>query len=771
MSIRRATRRLGVAVAAASLLSVAAAPIAFADPSGPYGPYGPKLTTTQASAEDANFEALSSKPGAPQTIWLVFDGGTLTGSPWNRNRENTARDGTPIVFGAVEGDSKELRHEVYLRMAEYFSPFDVNVTTVRPTDDQLARTTATDPEYGGVAIFTANSLGEDGGNGLSIVEGALGVAHSKSFGDFSDNFAWTTSVGQEPRNARQLAATGAHEVGHTLSLGHQGWSSVQPAPEGGYVEGPDTNIYYSPSTGFWAPIMGNADNIGMDRWTDGQYPNATNGGQNDLAAMTDPSWTRSQPWAVTSSGQEAVDGWCGDNPNAYLPNAGGECDGTGEHVDVYTYYSGPVGFRQDDNGNTRDASATPLPLGAKVAGVIERNFGTKNGVKDADVDVFKVDVPTAGKLDVSAAVAEYGPMLDVRLSVHDAAGNLVQAFDPAPAVSDGNRRSYVTGMSASGRVDVAPGTYYLTVEGVGYGTTAGYTQTDTSSGMPEYGSMGQYTISASMVAPLLSATANGRVVTITGTYDGAPSNAPLEYRIGADGAWQAYSGPVTVPGTDARTVEYRVVGATAAAGSVTVAATGATVASAQALGQAVTLNIGQTVSGYGVRLTDAAGGPVVGQDVSFAWDGAIATAAGGAATATVTTNADGIAVVPQLSATAAGQLVITATHPAGTTQLPTVSVVEASGSIEGTVEATPKTVTGKVSLDVSAYNTGADPVTIQLKTKYGTKTYGGITNGKGVTVTFKTYTTSIPAGTVSAVLTSATGTNTFGYTYDAYAAQ
>ena len=770
MSIRRVAYRLGVAVTAASVLATAAAPMAFAE-TGPglYGTYGPKFTTTQASAEDGNFEALSSKPGAPKTIWLVFDGGTLTGSPWNKNRENAARNDTPVAFGAVDGDSKELRREVYLRMAEYYSPFDVNVTTVRPSDDQLAKTSETDAEYGDVAVFTANSLGEDGGNGLSIVEGALGVAHSKSFGDFSDNFAWTTSVGQEPRNARQLAATAAHEVGHTLSLGHQGWSSVQPAPEGGYVEGPNTNIYYSPNTGFWAPIMGNADNIGMDRWTDGQYPNATNGGQNDLAAMTSSSWARSQRWAVTSTGQEANDGWCGDNPDAYLPNASGACDGTGAHVDVYTYYSGALDFRQDDHGNALDATATALPLGSKVPGVIERNFGP-NEVKDKDV--FRVDVPTSGKLDVSAAVAEYGPMLDVKLSVYDAAGSLVgQPFDPAPVVNDGNRRSYVSGMSASGRVDVTPGTYYLTVEGVGYGTTAGYTQTDTSSGMPEYGSIGQYTISASMVTPLLSATATGRVVTVSATTEGAPSTPGMEYRIGA-GAWQSYAGPVTVPGSDARTLEYRLTGSSTTAGTVTVAATGAAVAAAQALGQTVTLNVGQTASGSGVRLTDASGGPVVGQNVVFAWNGTIAAVAGsGATTATVKTNADGIAVVPPLTTTAAGQLVITASHSAGSTTLPTVSVVQASASIAGWTDATPKTVTGKVALDVRAYNTGADPVTIQLKTKYGLKTYGGITTDKGVSVTFKSYTTSIPTGAVSAVFTSATGTNTFGYTYDAYAAQ
>ncbi len=74
-------------------------------------------------------------------------------------------------------------------------------------------------------------------------------------------------------------------------------------------------------------------------------------------------------------------------------------------------------------------------------------------------------------------------------------------------------------------------------------------------------------------APEVSGSAAGRVVTVTAT-DGGSGAAAVEYRLGQD-AWQAYQGPVTVPGTSAVTVSFRVTdvaGNVSGVGSVEVAA-------------------------------------------------------------------------------------------------------------------------------------------------------------------------------------------------------
>jgi chondroitin AC lyase len=70
---------------------------------------------------------------------------------------------------------------------------------------------------------------------------------------------------------------------------------------------------------------------------------------------------------------------------------------------------------------------------------------------------------------------------------------------------------------------------------------------------------------ADTTAPVVSATVEGRVVTVVATDEGGSGVASVEYRLGSSGAWTAYAEPVAVPGTDAVTVEVR---ATDGAGNV-----------------------------------------------------------------------------------------------------------------------------------------------------------------------------------------------------------
>jgi chondroitin AC lyase len=70
---------------------------------------------------------------------------------------------------------------------------------------------------------------------------------------------------------------------------------------------------------------------------------------------------------------------------------------------------------------------------------------------------------------------------------------------------------------------------------------------------------------ADETAPVVSASVDGRVVTVVAGDEGGSGVASVEYRVGGSGGWTTYTGPVTVPGSDAATVQFR---ATDGAGNV-----------------------------------------------------------------------------------------------------------------------------------------------------------------------------------------------------------
>jgi PKD repeat protein len=150
----------------------------------------------------------------------------------------------------------------------------------------------------------------------------------------------------------------------------------------------------------------------------------------------------------------------------------GEYTNANNQEDDLAIIASYVGYRPDDHGND-STTATVLPSGSQLnaIGVIERN---------TDMDVFAFTTG-AGAITINVKPAAVGPNLDILAELFNAAGNLVASSNPAGP------------LTASLSLSVPAGKYYLRVSGTGYATpTTGYSS---------YDSLGQYTITGTVVAP------------------------------------------------------------------------------------------------------------------------------------------------------------------------------------------------------------------------------------------------------------------------------
>ncbi len=194
-------------------------------------------------------------------------------------------------------------------------------------------------------------------------------------------------------------------------------------------DGTSTEGYYgghgSGETG-WAPIMGVGYYQPLVQWSKGQYADANNT-EDDFAV-------------IQSNG-------------------------------------GPL--RADDHGDNV-GSASPLtatPAGGSTslsgAGVIERS---------TDRDYFSF-ASGAGSGSISITLGDRSPNMDARLTIRDAADNVIARSNPAEKLAATVKFNITT-----------PGTYYVTVNGVGKGDVLG-------TGYSGYASVGQYSLGGSVPTP------------------------------------------------------------------------------------------------------------------------------------------------------------------------------------------------------------------------------------------------------------------------------
>jgi len=422
----------------------------YVDPIADERPEGLVDYATQAETDSAlqsvdptQVFRLHSRPSASRKVYLNTQGFNITGTQWNSRTGRSTLYAVPFTLDSDNSTFTQAEFdaiaEIWKRVAEDMAPFDIDVTTERPSSfgpqvGHVLITRETDA-YG--YYLTSSSSCNCGGIAYVNVWG------SSNYTAYQPALVFYERSGWSPHGISEAAS---HEFGHNLSLSHDGTSTT------GYYSGNGTG-YTS-----WAPIMGVGYYANVTQWSRGEYAGANNT-QDDLALIA-----ARLPYITDDRGNSVA------AASALTVNSQGQVASTS-----------PV----SDPGNWNPANK----------GIINSR---------TDIDYFYVDVAAYGTINLSVTPAwidafdtEYyrGTNLDVKATLLDSAGTQIAQSDSA---SDTNAQ-----VTAS----VAPGRYYLAVDGVGVGDplAVGYT---------DYASVGQYFVNGSVpVAPPPPANPTGLTAT------------------------------------------------------------------------------------------------------------------------------------------------------------------------------------------------------------------------------------------------------------------
>jgi Secretion system C-terminal sorting domain len=208
-----------------------------------------------ASNAGAQVPVLSSNLSAAATLFLDFDGHTVSGTAWNS---------TDALICAGSGLTTAQVNEVFDRVSEDYRPFNINITTdstifLKAPLNQRTR-----------VIITTTSDWYPGVGGISFIGSFV-------WGDDTPCFVFSAALSYKPK---KVAEAVSHEAGHTLSLYHQAV----------YDQNCTLVSSYNSGTGVgeigWAPIMGVGYSKNFTLWNNGPNPYGCNQIQNDLDVIT-----------------------------------------------------------------------------------------------------------------------------------------------------------------------------------------------------------------------------------------------------------------------------------------------------------------------------------------------------------------------------------------------------------------------------------------------------------------------------------------------------
>jgi hypothetical protein len=202
--------------------------------------------------------ALNSFPSAAVKIYLDFTG--AAGTPWGTYTVPATPaydvDGNPSAFSATELANI---NQIWQRVAEKYSPFNVNVTTVDPGT------------YGDKSALRVVI----GGTGTWFAANTGGVSYVGAFYDSSTpNTSWVFPVNLANGDPKDVGEAAAHEAGHSFGLEHQSTYS-----------GTTRTNEYNTGNGLAAPIMGNSYDSTRGLWWSGTSTSSRTI-QNDLSVLS-----------------------------------------------------------------------------------------------------------------------------------------------------------------------------------------------------------------------------------------------------------------------------------------------------------------------------------------------------------------------------------------------------------------------------------------------------------------------------------------------------
>ncbi len=247
------------------------------------------VSEVRADTHTTGVPQLSSLPGAPYTIYLDFAGFNFTGN-WGGG--SSAPGNTPAfdnVTGSFNSFEQNKISRLWARVAQCYTPFNVNVTTIDPavaggqadTDahrqayydltPQMMHTVIGQQQnnwcgpYGGISYVGVDPYSYD----PSSYNNGAGAG-------WKTNWVFTDGVG----TGLACGQAAAHENGHGLNLSHQSdYSGATYVNE--YSKG-DNNS----GNGTYAPIMGAAYYTQRGAWRVGDSNNGSaNNIQNDVSVL------------------------------------------------------------------------------------------------------------------------------------------------------------------------------------------------------------------------------------------------------------------------------------------------------------------------------------------------------------------------------------------------------------------------------------------------------------------------------------------------------
>jgi hypothetical protein len=208
------------------------------------------LLLCNSLAGTAQVPVMNSYPAAVATVFLDFDGHTVSGSSWNTSG--------PIHCTGAGLTSTQVT-EVFNRVAEDYRPFKINITT-----DSVRYLTAPLDKRMRVIVTTTSWWGQAGG---------VSFVGSFSWGDDTPCFVFSEVLNFNVKNVSEATA---HEAGHTLGLFHQSTYNDSCVKTSEYNFGQGTGEIG------WAPIMGVGYYQNFTLWYDGPNPFGCTNYQSDL---------------------------------------------------------------------------------------------------------------------------------------------------------------------------------------------------------------------------------------------------------------------------------------------------------------------------------------------------------------------------------------------------------------------------------------------------------------------------------------------------------